>query len=114
MMRPPLFMCFRAACVATNAADVDVNYAVQFLQRGLLEWFGDGCAGIIHKDVEPTEGRDGLCDRRSDGAGISGVRLNCDRFSAGAFYLLNDRRGRVFAFRVGDGHVRSVRSEPLG
>src|SRR6266850_540665 len=45
---------------------------------------------------------------------ISGVRLNCDRLSAGAFNLLDDRCGRPCTFRVCDGHVRSVRSQTLG
>ena len=36
------------------------------------------------------------------GTGISGD-LNCDRPSAGTFNLLDDRRGRVYTFRVGDG-----------
>jgi len=96
------------------AADVDGNQAVQLLQRGLLEPLGNGRASIVHKDVEPAESRHGLFDRGFDGVGISGVRLNCDRLSASAFNLLDDRRGRIGTFRVCDGHVRSVRSQTLG
>src|SRR6266481_5098697 len=95
-------------------ADVDVDHAIQLLQRGLLEPLGNGRAGIVHKHIEPAKCRHGLFDRGFDGVGISGVRLNCDRLSAGAFNLLNDRRGRVGTFRVCDGHVRSVRSKTLG
>src|SRR5882762_8152510 len=95
-------------------ADVDVDHAIQLLQRGLLEPLGNGRAGIVHKDVEPAKCRHGLFDRGFDGVGISGVRLNRDRLSASAFNLLNDRRGRVGTFRVRDGHVRSVRSQTLG
>src|SRR5205807_5646724 len=74
----------------------------------------NGCASIVHKDVEPAESRHGLFDRGFDGVGISGVRLNCYRLSASAFYLLSDRRCRIGTFRVGDGHVRSVRGQTLG
>src|SRR5437867_4334256 len=96
------------------AADVDVDHAIHLLERGLLERFRNGCAGIVHKDVEPAECRHCLFDRGFDGAGISGVRLNCDRLSASAFNLIDDRRGRIGTFRVCDGHVRSVRSQTLG
>jgi hypothetical protein len=45
-------MCFSAACVvAEYAADVDVNYAIHLLQRGLFERFWNGRAGIVHKHV---------------------------------------------------------------
>jgi hypothetical protein len=70
--------------------------------------------GVVHKDIEPAESRDCLFDRAFDGAGISGVRVNCDRLSASAFNLLDDRRSRIGTLRVGDGHVRSVRSQTLG
>jgi len=58
-----------------GAAHVDVNQAVQLLQRGLLEPFGNSRAGIVHKDVEPTKCRHGLFDRGFDGAGISQYKL---------------------------------------
>src|SRR3984893_18128600 len=96
------------------AADVDVNQAVQLLQRGLLEPLGNSRAGIVHKDVEPAECRHSLFDRGFDSVSISGFRLNCDRLLASAFNLLDDRRGRIGTFRVRDGHVRSVRSQTLG
>src|ERR1700722_17718453 len=115
MMRPPLFMCLSAACVATNTPRMlNVNQAVQLLQRGLLEPFGNSRAGIVHKDVEPAECRHSLLDRGFDGVGISGVRLNRDRLPASAFNLLDDRLGRVSTLRVCDGHVRSVCGQTLG
>src|SRR6266581_5601909 len=113
MMRPPLFICFSAACVATKVPRTLMSIR-RFLQCGLLELLGNGRARIVHEDVEAAECRDGLFDRGFDGAGISGVRLNCDRLSASAFNLLDDRRGRVGTSRVCDGHVRSVRSQTLG
>src|SRR5882762_11838454 len=51
-------------------ADVDVNQAVQLLQRGLLESLRNGRAGIVHKDVELAECRHGLFDRSFDGASV--------------------------------------------
>src|SRR5271165_2738437 len=44
---------------------------------------------------------------------LGSVRLDRDRLSAGAFNLLDDRRGRVGTFRVCDGYVRSVRGQTL-
>jgi hypothetical protein len=45
--------------------------------------------------------------------GISGIRPNRDSLSATPFNLLDDRRGRIGAFRVGDGYVRSVRRQAI-
>ena len=39
---------------------------------------------------------------------VGGIRLDRDRLSAGAFNFLDHRRGRIGAFRVGDGHLRPV------
>jgi hypothetical protein len=75
------------------AADINVDHAVHLLQRSLLERLRNGCTGIVHKDVKPAEGRDGLFDGGIDGAGIGGVRLNRDRLSAGALDRFDDRRG---------------------
>src|ERR1700730_4703898 len=97
-----------------GAADVDVDDAIHLLQRGLLERLGDGRAGTVHQDVKPAEGRDSLFDCGVDGFGVRGVSLNCDRLLAGAFNLLDDRRGRIGTFRVCYGHVRSVYSQTLG
>jgi len=53
MMRPPLFMCFSAACVANEyAADIDVEYAIQLFKRGLFEFFRNGRAGIVHQHIK--------------------------------------------------------------
>ena len=67
------------------AADVDVDHAIHLFQRGLLERFRNGRAGIVHQHIQSAEGRDGLFDRGFNGVGIGGVRLNRDRLSAGAF-----------------------------
>ena len=83
MMRPPLFMCFSAACVAaSDAADVDVDHAIHLLQRRLLERFRNGRAGIVHKHIKSAEGRDGLFDRTLDGFDVGSVRLDRDSLSA--------------------------------
>ena len=97
-----------------GAADIDVNQTVQFLQRGLLEALGDGRTSIVHKHIKLTEGCDGLFHRGFGGVGIGGVRLNRDRPSASTFNPFDHRCGRVGAFRVCDGHVRSVRGQTFG
>src|SRR5437899_2820651 len=114
MMRPPLFMCFSAACVAASVPRTLMSIMRSISSSVVLERFRNGCARIVHKHIKSAEGRDGLFDRGFDGVGISGVRLNCDRLSASAFNLLDDRRGGVGTFRVCDGHVRSVRGQTLG
>ena len=63
MTRPPLFMCFSAACVAAHAADVDVDHAIHLFQRRLLERFWNGRAGVVHQHIKPAEGRNRLFDR---------------------------------------------------
>ena len=50
------------------------------------------------------------CDR----LGISGIRLNRDRFSAVALDLLDYGRGRISPFRVSDGNLRSVPGQAFG
>jgi hypothetical protein len=95
------------------STDIDGNHAIHLFQCRLLERFRNGCAGIVHKHIEPAKGRDSFFDCGFDGVGIGGVRLNRDRPSAGAFNFLDERRGRVGTFRVGDGHVCSVRGQAL-
>jgi len=99
MTRPPLFMCFSAACVARNiTADVDVDHAIHLFQRCLLERFRNGSSGIVYKDVEAAEGRNGLFDRRFAGVGISGVPPESrSPFRRRVQSLLITRRGRSLA-----------------
>ena len=73
------------------AADIDVEHAVQFLQRGLLERLRNGRASIVHKHVDPTECRDRLLNGALNGLGIDGVRLNGDGLAAGAFDRFDNR-----------------------
>jgi hypothetical protein len=68
--------------------NVDINHAIQLLQRGLLESLGNGRAGIVHKHIKSAEGCGGLFDCGFASLGIGVVRLNRDRLSAGAFNLL--------------------------
>ena len=119
MMRPPSpNVLFSAACVSprnTPWRNVDVDHAVHLLQRGLLEGLRKACAGIVHQDIQSTEGRGSLVDRSRDGLGIGGIRLDRNRVSPSAFNLFHDRGGCVSAFGVGiNGHARSVRCQPLG
>ena len=46
-----------------------------------------------------------------NGLGIGGVCLNCDGLSTGTFNLLHNRCRCIGTFRVGNGHVRSVRGQ---
>ena len=66
-----------------DAADVDVDDAVEFIERGFFERLGDGRAGVVDEDVEPAEVGDGLVDGGFTAVGIGGVGLNGDRLSAG-------------------------------
>jgi hypothetical protein len=95
------------------AADVDVKHAIHLFQRGLHERFRNGRAGIVHKDVQPAEGRHGLFDRRCDGNGINGVRLNCDRPLASAFNCFDYSGSRLGVLRVRNGGVCSSAARRL-
>ena len=96
MMRPPLFMCFSAACVATK------------MPRTLMSITRSSSSSVVSSNVfgmavpalfTSTSSRPKVATVFStaafDGVGIGGVRLNRDRLSASAFNLLDDRRGRV-------------------
>ncbi len=114
MMRPPLFMCFSAACAATMVArEVEVNHVVHLFHRGVLEPFRNCGAGVVHQDVEPAEGCHRLFDGVFDCVVVLGVGLNRDGLSASLFDRADDRRGSVRAFGVGDGDLRSVGGEAL-
>jgi len=64
-------------------------------------------------DVKPAEGCHGLFDSSIDSGGIGGVRLNGERLPSSALNFLNDCRGSVGTFRVGNGDVRSVLGQTL-
>src|SRR6266852_6846518 len=96
-----------------HATNVDVEHAIHLFQRRLLARLWNGCAGVVHQHIQSTEGCKRLFDRGFNRVGICGVRLNRDRLSACVFNLLDDGRGRIGTFRVGDGHVRSVRGQTL-
>jgi len=49
-----------------RAAHIDVDHAVHLFQRGRLERLRDGCAGIVHKHIEPAKRSDGPFDRGFD------------------------------------------------
>jgi hypothetical protein len=82
------------------AAKVDIDHTIHLLQRRLLERFRNDRARIVHEHIKPAEGCHGFFDRSFDGFGISGVRLNRDRLSSGAFNRLDDRRRSIGAFCV--------------
>src|SRR6266404_1188710 len=94
-------------------ADVDVEHAVHFFERRLLERFRNGRASIVHQHIQSAEGCKCFFDRGFDRVGIGSIRLNRDRSSPSAFNLLDDGRGCVRTFRVSDGHIRAIRSKTL-
>src|SRR5206468_11870824 len=54
-------------------------------ERGLLEGFRNGRAGIVHKHIKSAKGRDGLFDRTLDSFDVGSVRLDRDSLSAMKF-----------------------------
>src|SRR2546429_5352716 len=112
MTRPPLFMCFSAACVAMKTPRTIMSSTRSHLfQRCLFKCFRNSSAGIVYENVEAVESRDRLLDRGLNGFGIGGVRLNRDRLPAVAFNLFDHRGSRIGAFRVCDSYVRPVGSQ---
>jgi hypothetical protein len=92
-------------------ADVDVDHAVHLIERGLLEGFRNGRAGIVHEDVKSAEGRDGLFDRALDGVDVGSVRLDRDSLSTITFNRVDDRGSGGGLLCIRDGHIRSVRGQ---
>jgi hypothetical protein len=60
------------------AAEVDVDHAIHFFQRCLLERFRNGRAGVVHQHIQPAEGCDGLRDCILHCINVGRVRLNRD------------------------------------
>ena len=115
MMRPPLFICFSAACVATNTPRTLMS-STRSISSSVVSSnvFGMAVPALFTRTSSLPKVGHCLFDGGLDGLGIGGVRLNRDRLSAVAFNLLNNRRGRIGAFRVCDGHVRPVCGQTFG
>jgi hypothetical protein len=90
------------------AANIDVEHAIHLFQRGLLERFRNGRAGIIYKDIQLAESCHGLFDRGYDGIDINGIRPDCDRLLAGAFNCFDHVGSRLGVLRIRNGDVCSV------
>ena len=71
---------------------------IDLLQRGLLKGFRNGCAGIVHQDVESAEGGDRLFDRGFDRVGVGGVCLDRDGLSAFASMAFTTADAAVASF----------------
>ena len=84
------------------------------LERGLLERFRNGCAGIVHKHIKSAEGRDGLFDRALDSFDVGSIRLDRDSLSAIAFNCFHHGRSRAGVLRVRDRHARSIGGQTFG
>jgi hypothetical protein len=114
MIRPPSFICFSAACVAIKTPrTLRLITRSRFVQRGLVELFGDRDAQIVHEHIEPAKRANGLVDRGLHGLGIRGIRLDRDRFSARAFDRLDHRSRHILALTLGDRHSSAIGSEPF-
>jgi hypothetical protein len=114
MMRPPLVMCFSAACVAAKVPrtliSITRSSSSSVVSSNLL---GMAVPALFTSTSSRAEGRDGLFDRGFAGVGIGGVRLNRDRLTPAPSISLTTDAAASAPFRVCDGHVRSVRGQTL-
>ena len=104
----------RALRCDERAAQIEVDHAVELLERRLLEFLRDRSAGIVDEHVEPAQSGDRLVDRGIDLIRGRRVRLHGDRLAARAFDRLDDRRRRVRPLRIGDGDHGAVGGQTLG
>ena len=67
------------------AADVDVNQAIQLVQRGFRKRLRYRHAGIVHQHVQPAQGRNRFFHCVTDCFSVGGVRLDGNRLSPAGF-----------------------------
>ncbi len=85
MMRPPLFICLSAPCVATNAPRrLRSITLIELFERGFLEFLRDCGAGIVDENIELTQSGDRLVDCGLDLVCGRRVGLHGDRLAARA------------------------------
>ena len=96
-----------------QATEVEVDHLIHLFERGLLERLGDGGACVVHEDIEPAEGGDGLFDGGVDGFGVGCVCLDGECFSAIAFDCFDHCGSCIDVLRVGDGHACSIGGQTL-
>ena len=83
MIRPPLLHVLQGRLGRDeDAADVDVDDAVESPRSWSPRTDWNGGAGVVDEDVEPAERGDGLLDRVLRGLGVGGVGLDGHRFAA--------------------------------
>src|SRR5882762_6572746 len=114
MMRPPLFMYFSASCVAASVPRTLMSITRSISsERGLLERFRDGCAGVVHEHIESPERREGLFDRALDGSDVGSVCSDRDRLSTIELNRFDHGGSRACVFCVRNGHARSIGCQTL-
>src|SRR5207237_1389066 len=115
MMRPPLFMCLSAACVARNTPRTLMSITRSISSSVVSSnVFGMAVPSLFTRTSSLPNVAHGLFHGGLGGLGLSGVCPDRDRLSAVAFNLLDHRRGCIGAFRVGDRYFRPVRSQTFG
>ena len=115
MIRPPVFRCLSAACVATKTPRTLTAKTRSKSARVVSSTFaGHARAGVVHQHVEPAKCRDRPFDGVPDCIGGGGVRLDRDRLSASAFNLFDKGRRCVRAFGVGEGDAGAIRGQAPG
>jgi len=79
-------MCFSAACVAASMPrTLIVDHAIHLLQRGLLERFWNGSAGIVDKHIQSAEPSDRCSTALLQLRRRRRSALDCESLSAIAF-----------------------------
>ena len=97
-----------------GAAQVDLDHAVELLDRRLLEFLWDGRAGVIDEHVELTQYRDCLFHCSGDLIRGRRVSLHGDRLASRLLDRRDDRSCPARSFGVGDGDHGAVGSRALG
>src|SRR6266436_3664413 len=115
IMRPPLLMCFSAACVAMNTPrklmSITRSISSSVVSSNV---FGMAVPALFTKTSSWPNVATVFSTAALPASASVASALNRDRFSAVAFDLLNHRRGRTGAFRVGDGYLRPVCGQTFG
>ena len=97
-----------------DAAEIEVDDAVEFFERGVFERLGDGGAGVVDEDVEPAEGGDGLFDRGRDGSASAASAWMAIAFPPARSIALTTAAAASAPFGVGDGDAGAVGGQAFG
>jgi hypothetical protein len=108
MMRPPLFMCFSAACVVANTPRMLMSITRSISSSVVSSnVFGMAVPALFTSTSSRPKVATVFSTAPLTASAVGSVRLDRDRLSAAAFNRF-DHGGRVGVLRVGDGHACSV------